>query len=133
MNNLQEKCLSKHSRRVTHIPWTDKNIYIWQHSKSNEHSHIYLWIYKCLNSICINAYTQLTKLEDTKTHTQITWKMFKQTIYDSDPQSMNRYKHIYIWYPHQYFLQSYTIISFIRPIDQAYRSIIMHKSSSTEC
>lgn len=72
-------------------------------------------------------------LKTQKTHKQITWKMFKQTIYDSDPQSMNTDTNIYIWYPHQYFLQSYTIISFIRPIDQAYRSIIMHKSSSTEC
>lgn len=38
--------------------------------------------------------------------------MFKQTIYDSDPQSMNTDTNIYIWYPHQYFLQSYTIISY---------------------
>lgn len=134
MNNLQEKCLSKHSRRVTHIPWTDKNIYIYDSTPKAMSIHIYIFEFT-------NVWTQYVwmhihnwlNLKTQKTHKQITWKMFKQTIYNSDPQSMNTDTNIYIWYPHQYFLQSYTIISFIRPIDQAYRSIIMHKSSSTEC
>lgn len=44
----------------------------------------------------MHAYAQMSKLKDTKTHEQSTEKIAEQKLYDSDPQSMNRHKRIYI-------------------------------------